>query len=103
VVHLVATDFQWDFEGGGRTFVMHVGQTYELHVRSGDPAGRAAHGFGGIPGLALPAKALQPGSPDAIFLVTPTAAQMGTFGFACNMPSCGGGHSSMIASIQVVP
>src|SRR5215831_3923056 len=103
VVNLVATDFQWDFDGGGRSFVMHVGQTYELHVRSGDPTGRAAHGFGGIPGLALPAKALQPGSPDAIFRVTPTAAQVGTFAFACNMPSCGGGHSSMVASIQVVP
>jgi heme/copper-type cytochrome/quinol oxidase subunit 2 len=102
VVNLVATDFQWNFDGAGNSFVMHVGQTYELHIRSGDPLGRAAHGFGGIPALGLGGQVLPAGSSPGIVSFTPTAAQIGAFAFACNMPSCGSGHSNMIGTIQIV-
>lgn len=103
VVNLVATDFQWNFNGGGASFVMHVGQTYELHISDGDPRGTVPHGFGGVPGLGLPARLLQAGGPAVIVTFTPNAGQTGTFLFACDQPSCGTGHSNMLASIQVMP
>jgi len=102
VVNLVATDFQWAFNGGGSNFAMKVGQTYELHISDGDPTGRAAHGFGGIPALGLSSQPLSPGRAPAVVLFTPTAAQVGVFGFSCDMPSCGSGHSNMVATIQVM-
>ena len=101
VVNLVATDFMWNFNGAGPSFTMHVGQTYELHIRDGDPAGFSPHGFGGVPGLGIPARALSPGAPATIVTFTPSASQTGTFGFECDQPSCGGGHSNMIATIRV--
>jgi heme/copper-type cytochrome/quinol oxidase subunit 2 len=103
VVNLVATDFQWAFNGGGSNFVMKVGQTYELHISDGDPAGRASHGFGGVPALGLSAQPLSPGRAPVVVMFTPTAAQIGVFGFACDMSSCGSGHSNMIGTIQVTP
>ncbi len=103
VVNLVATEFQWNFNGGGSSFVMHVGQTYELHISDGDPRGAAPHGFGGVPGLGLSARLLQAGAPAVIVTFTPNASQTGTFLFACDQPSCGAGHSNMLASIQVIP
>jgi len=103
VVNLVATDFQWAFNGGGRNFVMKVGQTYELHISDGDPIGRTPHGFGGLPGLGLSSQPLSPGRAPVVVMLTPTAAQVGVFGFSCNMPSCGSGHSDMIGTIQVMP
>ena len=103
VVNLVATDFQWRFDGGGNSFTMRVGQTYELHISDGDPAGRAAHGFGGVPGLGIPARALLAGGPAAIVTFKPGAGQTGQFFFACDQPSCGSGHSNMIGMIQVMP
>jgi heme/copper-type cytochrome/quinol oxidase subunit 2 len=101
VVNLVATDFRWSFNGGGSTFVMRVGQTYELRISDGDPAGRAAHGFGGIPGLGIAAQPLQAGAPPRIVTFTPAASQIGMFGFACNQPTCGTGHSEMLAAIEI--
>ena len=103
VVNLVATDFEWNFNGAGNSFKMRVGQAYELHISDGDPVGRAAHGFGGVPGLGIPARALQAGAPPTIIKFTPGASQTGVFPFACDQPSCGSGHSSMFASIQVMP
>ena len=103
VVNLVATDFQWNFDGGGNSFTMRVGQAYELHISDGDPAGRAAHGFGGVPGLGIPARALRAGGPAAIIPFTPGAGQTGQFFFACDQPSCGSGHSNMLGMIQVLP
>jgi hypothetical protein len=103
VVNMVATDFQWSINGGGSQFVMHVGQSYELHISDGDPVGRPVHGFSGIPGLGISAKSLQPGGAPAIVMFTPRAGQTGTFFFACNQPSCGSGHSNMVGSIQVMP
>lgn len=102
VVNLVATDFQWAFNGGGSNFAMRVGQTYELHISDGDPTGRPAHGFGGIPALGLSSQPLAPGRAPVVVLFTPTAAQVGVFGFSCDMPNCGGGHSTMVATIQVL-
>jgi hypothetical protein len=103
VVDMVATDFQWTINGGGASFTMHVGQTYELHISDGDPNGRAAHGFGGIPDLGIAAQALQTGRPPTVVTFTPTASQTGTFLFSCNQPSCGGGHSAMVGSFQILP
>jgi hypothetical protein len=103
VVNMVATQFQWTINGGGSNFVMHVGQTYELHISDGDPVGRAAHGFGGIPALGIAAQALQAGHAPIVVTFTPTAAQTGMFGFSCNQPSCGSGHSAMLATIQIMP
>jgi PKD repeat protein len=103
VVNLVATDFQWNFDGGGSTFNMRVGQTYQLHISDGDPIGRAAHGFGGVPGLGIPARALQAGGAPVIVTFTPSASQTGVFVFSCDQPSCGSGHSNMIGAIQVMP
>jgi heme/copper-type cytochrome/quinol oxidase subunit 2 len=102
VVSLIATDFQWTFNGGGSNFVMRVGQTYELRISDGDPAGRSDHGFGGVPALGLSARSLSPGRAPVVVLFTPTTAQVGVFGFSCNMPSCGSGHSDMIGTIQVM-
>jgi heme/copper-type cytochrome/quinol oxidase subunit 2 len=103
VVNLVATQFQWNFNGGGASFVMHVGQAYELHISDGDRSGTIAHGFGGVPGLGLPARLLQAGGPAVVMTFTPNASQTGTFLFACDQSACGTGHSNMLASIQVTP
>jgi heme/copper-type cytochrome/quinol oxidase subunit 2 len=102
VVNLVASDFQWAFDGGGSNFVMKVGQTYEIHLSDGDPAGRGDHGFGGVPALGLNARSLSPGRAPLIFTFAPTASQIGVHGFACNMPSCGSGHGNMVATLQIV-
>ena len=103
VVNMVATDFQWNINGAGSNFVMHVGQTYELHISDGDPLGRAAHGFGGIPELGIGAQALQAGGAARVVTFTPTASQTGFFAFSCNQPSCGTGHNQMLGTIQVMP
>ena len=102
VVNLVATEFQWNFNGAGPSFTMHVGQKYELHISDGDRAGLPAHGFGGVPGLGIPARALSAGAPATIVTFTPSASQIGTFNFVCDMPACGVGHSAMLATIRVV-
>ena len=101
VVNLVATDFQWSFNGGGSSFTMRVGQAYELHISDGDRAGTAAHGFGGVPGLGIPGRALQAGGAPMILTFTPGADQTGQFAFACDVPSCGTGHSNMLGTIRV--
>jgi PKD repeat protein len=101
VVNLVATDFQWTFNGGGSSFTMRVGQAYELHISDGDRAGTAAHGFGGVPGLGIPGRALQAGGAPMILTFTPDANQSGQFFFSCDVPSCGSGHSNMIGTIRV--
>jgi hypothetical protein len=103
VVNMVATDFQWTINGGGSNFVMHVGQTYELRISDGDPVGRAAHGFGGIPQLGIAAQALQAGKAPTVITFTPTASQTGLFAFSCNQPSCGSGHSEMLGTLQIMP
>lgn len=102
VVNLVATEFEWNFNGAGPNFTMQVGQTYELHISDGDRAGLPAHGFGGVPGLGIPARGLTAGGPATIVTITPSASQVGTFAYACNMPSCGIGHGNMFGTIRVV-
>jgi hypothetical protein len=101
VVNLVATDFQWSFNGGGSSFTMRVGQAYELRVSDGDPIGRAAHGFGGVPGLGIPGRPLQAGGAPMILTFTPGTDQTGQFFFSCDVPSCGSGHSNMLGTIRV--
>ena len=81
---------------------MQVGKTYELHISDGDRVGLPAHGFGGVPGLGIPARTLQPGAPATVVTFTPGSGQTGTFPFACNQPSCGFGHSNMLGTIRVV-
>jgi heme/copper-type cytochrome/quinol oxidase subunit 2 len=102
VVNLVATDFQWSVNGGDGSFVMHVGQTYELHISDGDPSGRTPHGFSGIPSLGISARSLQSGSAPVIVMFTPRSGQTGNFFFSCNQPSCGSGHSDMVGTIQIM-
>jgi len=102
-MNFVATDFQWTINGSGTTAVLHVGQAYELRISDGDPSGRAAHGFSGVPGLGIPGQSLQPGGAARVIQFTPTSGQVGAFPFSCNQPSCGSGHSNMLATIQVVP
>src|SRR5262249_3099654 len=51
VVTLVATRFQWSFNGGGSSFTMHVGQSYQLKISDADNPIGSAHAFGGIPQL----------------------------------------------------
>jgi len=105
VVTLVATRFQWSFNGGGSSFTMHVGQTYQLQISDGDNPINSAHAFGGIPGLGISAHSLANNPPSSPFvvMVTPTGSQTGNFVFACANAACGSGHSSMVASIQVSP
>jgi hypothetical protein len=103
IVNVVATDFQWNINGGGSNFVMRVGQTYELRISDGDPSGRVPHGFGGIPELGIAAQPLQAGAAPRVVTFTPTASQTGLFAFSCNQPSCGSGHSQMLATIQIMP
>lgn len=101
VVNLVATDFQWNINGAGSSFTMRVGQLYELRISDGDRIGTAPHGFGGVPGLGIPARSLQPGAAPAIIRFTPRADQTGQFFFACDQPSCGSGHGNMLATLRV--
>ena len=103
VVNLVATEFQWSFNGSGNIFTLHVGQAYELHISDGDRAGSPAHGFSGIPALGLPAHVLTAGGPPVVETITPTPGQLGVFGFACDQSSCGVGHNSMTAAIEIIP
>ena len=107
VVSLVATQFQWTFSGtpdaSGSTFTARVGQTYQLQVRDGDPAGTLSHGFGGVPSLGIAAVSpLTAGGPPTSRIFTPTSAQVGTHIFACDQSSCGNGHNDMIGTIRVI-
>jgi heme/copper-type cytochrome/quinol oxidase subunit 2 len=103
VVNLVATQFQWSFNGGSSSFVMRVGQTYELRISDGDPPGTEAHGFSGIPGLGVSGAALTAGGPATVRMVTPNSGDIGPNFFSCNRTTCGTGHDSMIGSVEVQP
>jgi hypothetical protein len=94
-VTLTAQQFRWSFNGGGATFTMRVGQTYEVRMRSLD----VTHGFPGIPQLGMAQRAL--GSAEIVQTVRPTAAQIGTYVFPCDI-ECGVGHG-FEGSISVVP
>jgi len=96
-VNLTAQTFRWSFNGGGTTFIMQAGQTYEVHMRSLD----VTHGFPGIPDLGMEQRALDSGAGEIVLVVRPTLAQVGTHVFACDI-DCGVGHG-FEGSIQVVP
>jgi hypothetical protein len=94
-VNLTAQTFRWSFNGGGTSFIMQAGQTYEVHMRSLD----VTHGFPGIPQLGMDQTALGP--TEIVQTVRPTAGQVGTYTFPCDI-ECGAGHG-FEGSIQVVP
>lgn len=87
VLDLTARQFSWSFNGGGTSFTMHVGQVYEIHMRTLD----VTHGFPGVPQLGLASAALSPGAAEIVETVRPTASQAGTYIFACDI-FCGSGH-----------
>jgi len=94
-VNLVASDFQWDFDGCGDSFTFRVGQPYQLRIRRSN----GTHGFSGISALGCSGASL---SSTAVCNFTPTAAQIGTHGFACTVPACGAGHSNMLSGRAIV-
>ncbi|HYK40839.1 MAG TPA: PKD domain-containing protein [Thermoanaerobaculia bacterium] len=94
-VNLVASDFRWDFDGGGDSFTFRVGQPYQLRIRRSN----GIHGFSGIPTLGCSGATL---ASTAVCNFTPTAAQIGTHGFACTVSSCGSGHTSMLNGQAIV-
>ena len=94
-VNLVASNFQWAFNGGGDSFTFHVGQPYQLRVSRSN----GIHTFSGIAGLGCSASGL---SSTAVCNFTPTAAQIGVHGFACTQPSCGSGHGAMLNGQAIV-
>lgn len=95
VVNLTAEQFVWKFDGGANSFTMHVGQLYELRMRTLD----VTHGFSGVAALGLQSAALS-GSSETVRTVRPTAAQVGNHSFVCDIV-CGVGHGFQ-GSIQVV-
>lgn len=99
VVDLVATQFQWSFNGLGADFTIHVGKTYELRLSV--PSGDVPHGFNGVGPLGLQNAMLFPGAAPVIRTTSPTATQVGTYRFTCSV-FCGSGHP-FDGSIQVLP
>jgi len=94
-VNLVASDFRWDFDGGGDSFTFRVGQPYQLRVRRSN----GSHGFSGIAALGCSGGSL---SSTTVCNFTPTEAQIGTHGFVCTVSSCGSGHGSMLSGRAIV-
>ena len=95
VVNLTAEQFRWRFDGGGTSFTMRAGQTYEVHMRTLD----VTHGFSGLSEIGLQQAALRPGSAEIVEIARPTAAQIGMHSFVCDI-FCGSGHGFQ-GSIQV--
>jgi PKD repeat protein len=90
VVNLVASDFQWDFDGSGDSFTFHVGRAYQLQTSR---VSGTQHQFSGISAFGCPGSSL---NSTAVCNFTPTAGQIGTQGFSCTNSSCGSGHSGML-------
>ena len=95
VVNLTAQQFRWSFNQGGTSFVMQVGQTYEVHMKTLD----VTHGFSGLPDIGLSGAALNPGSAVIVQTIRPTAAQVGAHVFVCDI-ECGIGHG-FAGTIQI--
>jgi heme/copper-type cytochrome/quinol oxidase subunit 2 len=75
---------------------MQAGRTYEVRMRSLD----VTHGFPGIPALGMEQRALLSGAAEIVQIVRPTASQVGTHVFPCDI-ECGVGHG-FEGSISVV-
>jgi hypothetical protein len=97
VVDLTAQQFRWSFNGGGTSFVMKVGQTYEVRMRTLD----VTHGFSGLPAIGLSGATLGPSAPIVVQTIRPTAAQTGNHVFVCDI-ECGVGHG-FAGTIQISP
>src|SRR5262249_1811857 len=95
VVNLVASNFQWDFDGGGDSITFHVGQPYQLRISRSN----GIHAFSGISALGCSGASL---NQTAVCNFTPTAAQIGTHGFACTVSACGSGHFQMLNGRAIV-
>ncbi len=102
-VTLVATQFQWSFNGGGPDFTFQVGQSYQLLISDGDPPGSPDHGFNGVSALGLASAHLVAGDPPVVENLTPTSGQVGTYNYRCNVSSCGSGHDNMNGQMTVAP
>ena len=102
-VTLTAKQFQWDFNAGGSSIVLHVGTTYQITIKDIDRAGSNSHGFSGIPALGLSGVVLSPQGAGVVRTFTPTTAQIGFHAFSCSESSCGDGHNGMLGTIQVAP
>lgn len=100
---LVATQFEWSFNGGGPDFTFQVGKSYQLLISDGDPPGSADHGFNGVSALGLASAHLVAGDPPVVENLTPTSGQVGTYNYRCNVSSCGNGHDNMNGHMTVAP
>ena len=95
VVDLTAQQFRWSFNRGGTSFVMQVGQTYEVRMKTLD----VTHGFSGLPEIGLSGAALVPDSAVIVQTIRPTADQVGAHVFLCDI-ECGSGHG-FAGTIQI--
>ena len=95
VVDLTAQQFRWSFNGGTTSFVMRVGQTYDVRMKTLD----VTHGFSGLPEIGLSGVALTPGSAVIVQTIRPTADQVGSHVFVCDI-ECGSGHG-FAGTIQI--
>ena len=107
VVNLVASNFQWDFDGGGNAITLAAGRPYRLQISR---APGTTHAFSGILkestfGLAFGCSASSLDSP-LICEFTPTSADAGRYLYFCTNAVCGTGHSDSAMQngvITIVP
>ena len=89
------------------TVALQVGKTYKIVFTSSDVTHGAGIGGTNTPlvvllGSAFNACNVMPrNQPCTVDNVTPTAAQVGTYSYACSQSSCGAGHGSMTGKFTV--
>lgn len=101
IVTLKAKQFEWNWNSGGQSIVMHVGTTYTIQISDVDRAGSNPHGFSGIPALGLSGATLNAGGSAITRTFTPSAGQIGFYAFSCSEDTCGDGHDGMLATLEV--
>jgi len=97
-IPLLVTVSQFEFSPGGPSgppIRLQAGVTYQITFHSTD----VEHGVSAIPTLGVAGGTVSPGS-DYVVIVTPTAAQVGRYNFACTHV-CGVGHGGMHGAIEV--
>ncbi len=97
-VPLLVTLSRYAFTPGGPDAApirLSAGVAYRITFRSTD----TEHGMSAVPQLGIEAASILPGS-DYVVTVTPTAAQRGSYNFACTRV-CGAGHGGMYGVIEV--
>jgi len=103
IVNLDSHQFAWSFNGGGSSFTVKVGTTYEIHITDSDSPRAEPHSFSGIPALGLSGRDLNPGGAAVVITFTPASNQVGSHLFSCGNSACGNGHDAMIATLVVAP